>query len=424
MSFEAPDVCLGKTQLSTSGDIDPARKDDLRRVTQNGPTGRSHSPPTAFSRRRGRSIPAVIIHHSALLRAGLAHILAETQFRVTTQCCSFENLPLRAFAGEQCVALIGIDDFDPGVILSEIPYLKSHDAHVHVIVLGEQLPTRELLSFIEAGADGYLLISEITAEALLRCLEMVMLGGVVIPRGSISIREDEAAFLHDAPDLIENAPPSTPAQPMIDEPAQSLDFARLSNREQTILRKLMQGASNKHIARCFDIAEATVKVHVRSLLRKLGVKNRTQAAMWAKSYLPEISSNSGAVVTGMTEAIDLAHPAQAFPAHGVDGGCPDIARCTPQEDGVPVSSAPPDRKNEAAEASPLSPKPTKPSPMVDDVVRFLRQEGDIVVRAGEHQFLVNGRFRLCLEEMTERANRMRARQGKQLFTNEALVLSP
>ena len=43
----------------------------------------------------------------------------------------------------------------------------------------------------------------------------------------------------------------------------------------------MKGMANKVIARQFDICEATVKVHVKAILRKLGVENRTQAATWA-----------------------------------------------------------------------------------------------------------------------------------------------
>ncbi|WP_457094383.1 response regulator transcription factor [Microvirga sp. P5_D2] len=48
-----------------------------------------------------------------------------------------------------------------------------------------------------------------------------------------------------------------------------------------MLHCLTDGASNKAIARSFNIAEATIKVHVNAILRKIGVRNRTQAAMWA-----------------------------------------------------------------------------------------------------------------------------------------------
>ena len=50
----------------------------------------------------------------------------------------------------------------------------------------------------------------------------------------------------------------------------------------------MEGASNKAIARTLVITEATVKVHMKAILRKLRLQNRTQAAIWARNYLGEI----------------------------------------------------------------------------------------------------------------------------------------
>jgi two-component system nitrate/nitrite response regulator NarL len=64
---------------------------------------------------------------------------------------------------------------------------------------------------------------------------------------------------------------------------------RLSQREQEILRWLMEGAPNKVIARKLNVAEATVKVHIKAILRKIGAHNRTQAAMWATQQLGSAS---------------------------------------------------------------------------------------------------------------------------------------
>jgi two-component system nitrate/nitrite response regulator NarL len=55
----------------------------------------------------------------------------------------------------------------------------------------------------------------------------------------------------------------------------------LSDRENQILKALAQGQSNKVIARACTVTEATVKVHVKAILRKIRVANRTQAAVWA-----------------------------------------------------------------------------------------------------------------------------------------------
>ena len=70
----------------------------------------------------------------------------------------------------------------------------------------------------------------------------------------------------------------------------------LSPREASILRWLVEGHSNKSIARKIDIAEATVKVHVKAILRKIRVHNRTQAAIWAMSngWLSKMRNGEGA----------------------------------------------------------------------------------------------------------------------------------
>ena len=55
----------------------------------------------------------------------------------------------------------------------------------------------------------------------------------------------------------------------------------LSNREEQILKALVHGYSNKMIARMHSVTEATVKAHMKTILRKIRVANRTQAAIWA-----------------------------------------------------------------------------------------------------------------------------------------------
>ncbi|MCK9915740.1 response regulator transcription factor [Microbacteriaceae bacterium K1510] len=66
--------------------------------------------------------------------------------------------------------------------------------------------------------------------------------------------------------------------------ASSRHLPRLSGREAQILDGLVRGQTNKVIARACDITEATVKVHMKSILRKIQVANRTQAAIWALEH--------------------------------------------------------------------------------------------------------------------------------------------
>ena len=88
-------------------------------------------------------------------------------------------------------------------------------------------------------------------------------------------------FINALEDLMQgkNAP-----RGLYDDPASERrmqNFASLTPREREIVGHLVRGQSNKVIARELDITEATVKVHLKMLLRKLGVENRTQAALYA-----------------------------------------------------------------------------------------------------------------------------------------------
>jgi two-component system, NarL family, nitrate/nitrite response regulator NarL len=88
---------------------------------------------------------------------------------------------------------------------------------------------------------------------------------------------------------------------------------KLSQQETRVLRCLVQGESNKIIAREFDIAEATVKVHIKAILRKISVRNRTQAAIWAQSHLTNtvpIANGSrlgSGLVDGLGDAVNRSY---------------------------------------------------------------------------------------------------------------------
>jgi len=61
----------------------------------------------------------------------------------------------------------------------------------------------------------------------------------------------------------------------------------LSQREHQVVLGVLAGKSNKEIARALGITETTIKVHMKSVLRKIGAENRTQVALWAVDALPE-----------------------------------------------------------------------------------------------------------------------------------------
>jgi len=275
-----PLVC----QLALTGS-DLASTSDKRIGAGGGsssPEGTSRSSRSSSrSRKQPRLIPTVIIDESPLFRAGLVHILAGSRFRVTASRSSLSDLSERVLGDKHCVALISLDR-EAGAILPQVASLTERG--VRVILLTEKFHPEELVAAIEAGADGYLLKNEIAPDLLVKSMELVLRGGVVIPKGFTKLPKD---FVQPQPDAVPAVQdPGTvsqggQAQPASDA-AQTDEVERLSNREKMILTQLMQGASNKNIARGLNIAEATVKVHVKSVLRKIRVSNRTQAAMWAR----------------------------------------------------------------------------------------------------------------------------------------------
>jgi len=73
---------------------------------------------------------------------------------------------------------------------------------------------------------------------------------------------------------------------------QESPVAQLSEREQQVLRLAAAGLANKQIARRLGISESTVKVHIGSVFRRIGVRDRTSAAVWAMENLPPEESSA------------------------------------------------------------------------------------------------------------------------------------
>jgi two-component system nitrate/nitrite response regulator NarL len=115
-------------------------------------------------------------------------------------------------------------------------------------------------------------------EGLLLALDLAMTGARVVCRPA-PVCPGPPCFTSDREEKIEAFPDGAGTGGGHDVPH------RLSTRELTIVECLVHGDSNKGIARKLQIAEATVKVHIKAILRKIRAANRTQAAIWAMTYL-------------------------------------------------------------------------------------------------------------------------------------------
>jgi two-component system nitrate/nitrite response regulator NarL len=160
---------------------------------------------------------------------------------------------------------------EPDATVGQIQLFKDQHPTARVAVLAERFHQDDMISAFRAGANVYF-IKAANCTVFIKALELVMLGETILPAEFLSLFRE-----HEHLDLAPDPEANLNASLEVDD-----DHARrLSAREKCILRCLAEGSSNKLIARKIDIAEATVKVHVKAILRKIGVHNRTQAAIWA-----------------------------------------------------------------------------------------------------------------------------------------------
>ncbi len=221
-----------------------------------------------------------------LFREGIQHLLRRSQFEVVTAAKTLTEA-LGEASGSPRVDLVicGLDpDSDFGPQLAELDRTRSMVTGARFVVLAHA-PDRNLLCrAVAAGVDA-VLSKDISGEILQRSLELVMLGQQLFPALAIEPASNPTSDLIPFPRAgiiaapVRIEPPDRPARLVFAATDQQRDVL-LSEREAQILQCLVNGSSNKMIARELNITEATVKVHIKGLLRKVRANNRTQAAIW------------------------------------------------------------------------------------------------------------------------------------------------
>lgn len=195
-------------------------------------------------------IRVLVVDDHPLVRAGLVGLLAGTRdIEVVGE----------ATGGEQALALA--DELRPDVVLMDLsmPGISGDEAtkllrdrlpEARVVVLTSFQDSESVRRALQAGAVGFVL-KDSEPDEIIAAVRSAAAGAVPIdPRV--------------AGTLLPSAPPA------------------VTGREADVLRRLALGLSNKQIAAELGIAERTVKVHVGSLFRRIGVADRTSAALWAR----------------------------------------------------------------------------------------------------------------------------------------------
>ena len=224
---------------------------------------------------KSQKTETILLCRNALISIGLKHLLEGTCFSVTGLASDEASFSDRYPNTAPDLFIIDGSD-NPGHIIDTARTLKDRhpEARIALIADGFVLPFVRLAR--GAGVDGFCL-SAGGREVLIKALELVMLGEAVLPTHLMALLLDMAPA---------GAELGTQDQVSIGLELSDPRLRKLSTRESQILNCLTEGAPNKVIARKLDVAEATVKVHIKAILRKIGATNRTQAAMWATAHLP------------------------------------------------------------------------------------------------------------------------------------------
>ena len=210
--------------------------------------------------RQSTPIRVLLIDDHTLFRSGLSELLVR------------RGIDVVAAVGDGEAGFELARELSPDIVLLDLrmPGLNGHqvltkltalDSAIRVVILTTSNDDRDLVQALRAGASGYLL-KDMDPDDLLASLREII-------AGKSAVSPDMAGVLAK---VVQG---NDPAQPRRSR------FAELTPRETEILCHLAEGQSNKVIARELGITDGTVKLHVRSILRKLHVSSRVEAAVLA-----------------------------------------------------------------------------------------------------------------------------------------------
>lgn len=246
--------------------------------------------------RKSKLIPTAVIGRQTIYNEGLRTVVGRYNFHVKLRynTLSSDIIQKISASGVTLCLIVGADW--PGVALEVlIGDLRKAGSECCVVVLSEDCSADMIDALLVSGVNGWLPLA-LEPDGLIHALNLIVSNEVnvaVLKAASLSVHPSAMPIRHYAPQIerLEEAKPVTFA-PCTESMRR---LASLSEREKSVLERLLKGESNKHIARALLISEATVKIHVRTLLKKIGAENRTQAAVWA---LQGKTSHGGEALNG------------------------------------------------------------------------------------------------------------------------------
>lgn len=213
---------------------------------------------------------AVIADDDPFFRIALAAILTtRLGFEAVHETGSLDEA-LEALAERPMVRFALFDLAMPGMAGAEsLSAVRECHPEVLTVVVSGSTRREDVFMALRAGVHGFVPKGP-TVEALAEALRMVLDGFVYVPSFVTHVGTGEGGAFPGDPARIAGRPDA---------------MANLTPRQRQVLDLIVSGRSNKEIARTLVLGEGTVKIHVATLLRVLGVPNRSAAAAWGGANL-------------------------------------------------------------------------------------------------------------------------------------------
>jgi DNA-binding NarL/FixJ family response regulator len=225
----------------------------------------------AWSRGEGL-LKFLIADDHGLIREGLRYALEGAYRNLQVIEASDGRQVLERTAANPDIDLILLDYFMPGTDgFGLVSTLCDRYPHIPVVILSAATDPLLVHKTLERGVAGF--IPKVTAqESIIKAVDLVLSGGIFIPP-DIEDAADQAGGQNPWEHPVNHQSMSAGAKAVL---------AKLTRRQQQVLRLIVKGKTNKDISRDLNVSENTIKVHVTAILKILRVSNRTQALLVAQ----------------------------------------------------------------------------------------------------------------------------------------------